>query len=127
MIKWVVEGELARSSRPGYDATDVAQSTVDAWVAEAKAMGVRTILCLLADEQLKYYERALGAHGGLLAYYREQGFCVEHVPVTDYKSPALNDDELAEVRRKYEAAEKPVLVHCSAGMDRTGYVVKALQ
>ena len=95
-MKWVVEGELARSCRPGYGATDVAKSAVDTWVAEAKAMGIRTIICLLSGE-LGCYDRALQATGGLLAYYRQQGFCVEHVPVTDYKSPSLDDDELSDL------------------------------
>ncbi|MBI4198567.1 MAG: tyrosine-protein phosphatase, partial [Chloroflexi bacterium] len=38
----------------------------------------------------------------------------------DYKRPPLNDQELDAVWSAFERLEKPVLIHCSAGRDRTG-------
>jgi hypothetical protein len=75
----VIPGVLARGRRPGYDGSraDVEERTVAAWCEEARAEGIRGILCLLADEQLRLYR---GLSGGLLAAYPARGFQVEHVP-----------------------------------------------
>jgi protein tyrosine phosphatase (PTP) superfamily phosphohydrolase (DUF442 family) len=52
----------------------------------------------------------------LVSYYRENGFQVEHIPVRNYQHPALSDSQLNKVLKAYWRLEKPVLVHCSAGI-----------
>jgi hypothetical protein len=55
MPTWVIEGNLARDRRPGYSGERgrvVPQAEVHAWVAETKAFGIRSIICLLAEDQL---------------------------------------------------------------------------
>ena len=120
----MVEGILAKSSRPGYPSVEeISRETVDLWVDEVRGMGVGSIICILAERQLVYYSNL---PGGLIDYYRSSGLEVFHIPQRDHKSPPLNDENQLLVARGFEELPKPVLVHCSAGIDRTGMAVEII-
>ena len=58
MIEYVIPGRLARSARPGYAPGGgklVDRPIVDAWIGDVRAQGVRSIICLPADDHLKVY------------------------------------------------------------------------
>ena len=93
-------------------------------LAEVRASGIKSIICLLADDQLRLY-RQLPAD--LIAYYRNAGFDIVHVPAQDHRQPPLSQDQLERVWVAYKNLPKPVLVHCSAGTDRTGQAVACIQ
>ncbi len=120
MIDWVQPGVLARSARPGADGQTPLEAAVDGWLDEARRLGIRSILCLLADDQLPHYEML---PGGLLDHYRASGFAVGHVPARDLRSPPLTADQLEQVGQAFDSLPKPVLVHCWAGIDRTGAAI----
>ena len=91
---------------------------VQRWIEFAQALGIVSIICLLADEHLCLYHDE-----DLLGIYRTAGFEVRHIPVTDHRCPPLDADQLEAVFRAWRDLPKPVLIHCSAGIDRTGAAI----
>ena len=48
------------------------------------------------------------------------------MPEEDYRSPPLSDETLERAVSGFEELEKPVLIHCSAGIDRTGLAIRTI-
>lgn len=122
VVTGVIPNRLARGFRPGrHDCSGpVPKPIVAAWCDRVQDAGIRSIICLLSHEQLELYA---DIPDGLLGYYRSRGFEVVSLPVEDYKEPPLDDAELEAVWEAYCSLTAPVLVHCSAGMGRTGAAI----
>ena len=120
-MRAVIPDRLYRASRPGYSGggkIPVGMDEVKRWIESAQAHGIVSIVCLLANEHLCLYP-----DGDLLCVYRAAGFAVRHSPATDHRRPPLTVDQLAAVLQAYRELPKPALIHCSAGIDRTGAAV----
>jgi protein tyrosine/serine phosphatase len=122
-MKWVIEGRLARSARPGYPSRyvekDVVLSSIEYW----KSHGIRSIICLMTSDELLYYPET---EGDLLDLYHESDLIARVIPVENHKEYPLNEGEMDTVWMVYRTIEKPVLIHCSAGKDRTGAAVELI-
>jgi len=124
-LQWVLPGIMARSCRPCYNDDIPTILLVKKWLEEVAGMKIKSVLCLLSQEQLDEFYGANGIQ--LLDLYRKNGLIVGHVPVPDYQMPPLNSANLANIEKMLAKLPRPWLIHCSAGIDRTGAAVEFVQ
>jgi hypothetical protein len=143
LLVWVIPNRLACAHRPlrhhpvfgdsGRDLPSEAAPEVLKWVRRIKEdYGIQSIIPLISTREIRHYAQLdLGAED-LIDLYRKN-FEVRHIPWEDpahrlVKSSEASrfKEELARVKadalRAYDELPKPVLIHCSAGIDRSSPV-----
>jgi len=118
------EGEptVYGAARPGYPLPKVPRGAVNSWVAYMQGQGMARVVCLLP-------ERQLAAYGDLLGAYR-RAFGAEHVcwaPIADFHlaDEATLTQSVLPFLAAADAQGQRAVVHCSAGIGRTGHVLAA--
>ena len=129
---WVIPCRLACAQRPLRDHVQFggrtplpaeARLAVERWVDRAVDAGFRAVISLLAEAQHeRYYIRGgISLHpGGLYGYYESRGLQVANIPCTDFQRPS--EYQMRQVWDSFRRLPKPVLLHCSAAIDRTAPV-----
>jgi len=113
------EDTVFGACRPGYPDDRPADETVAEWIESVRAANVSRICCLLSSDELDAYDV------DVLARYHEAFDEVCHVPVEDHsqvKSEQFGRGILPFLRVADIAGDR-VVVHCSAGLNRTGHVL----
>lgn len=143
LLLWVLPGRLACSQRPlrddqrfggrGRQLPPEARSAVMRWVRRVvQEDGIRSIICLMHSKELRYYDDLELDPDGLLGFYERSGILVRHLPWADPAHARGTQERLRllgqveQIKTKALAAfrelPEPVLVQCSAGIDRTAPV-----
>lgn len=106
--------------RPGYYSMSDSGDVVADWIDQMQEADIGRICCLLESAELEHYANLLERYE--LAFGHE---AVRHVPIADYSAvePGPFRTEILPFLKMAETNSEPVVVHCSAGMGRTGQVL----
>jgi hypothetical protein len=140
LLLWVIPNALAVAQRPlrhhpryggsGLPIPAGAKPLILDWIEQIRLEGVRAIISFMHDRDLRCY-RDIDLDGlDLIAFIERRGFRVCRLPWEDpahsKTDPVAKRAKLEQVRQEalavYDRLPKPVLLQCSAGIDRSAPV-----
>jgi hypothetical protein len=138
LLVWVIPSALACAHRPlrhhprfggrGRDLPPEASGAIHSWARRMREYGIRSLICLMHPKEVLHYAELDLDGENLIGFYRKAGFAVRHIPWEDPAHRSSGErrsfpDECARVSEEalaaFDALKKPVLLHCSAGIDRS--------
>lgn len=119
------KGFIFGAQRPGFPGRFCQKMVVDEWIAYMKKQGISRVVCLLSEEELELYPTL---EAGLLGVYAGV-FGPDNVlwaPTPD--KHLLNSEvvrHLCYFLHASAAQSQKTVIHCSAGLGRTGQALAA--
>ena len=140
LIHWVIPSELGCAHRPlrhhpqyggsGANISVSATAVVFDWADQMKKVGVKSFISLMHDRDVRCYQ-SLELHADdLMDFYRKSGFHVAHLPWEDPRHKKATEADKrknllairSEANKAYGPLPKPIVIQCSAGIDRSALV-----
>lgn len=117
-----IDGLVYSSSRPGYPSQNVDCAAVESWVTGVRRSGIQRVCCLLTERELGYYRLDL-----LSCYRRAFGTPrVLQAPIQDCcLAPRQVVRDIMRFLDRAAAFSEKTVVHCAAGLGRTGQILAA--
>ena len=105
------------SNRPCRNSSD----TIENWLSFMKENGIMRVVCLL-DEQLGKYDNLLSDYD---EHFGENNVCSAKIPDYEICSTDTLNKIIIPFLEESISKNMPTVIHCSAGMGRTGHVLAA--
>jgi protein-tyrosine phosphatase len=107
---------------PGWHSTADHEDAVAEWVAFVRSRGIERVCCLLTGVQLERTDADVARYGDAF-----DADAVRHVPIPDHHLADRSTlaEEVLPFLEEADAAGERVVVHCLAGIGRTGHVLAA--
>lgn len=111
------------AERPGFDFHSVDFHEVSQWISFMKHNGIKRVCSLLPREQLDFYEVDLLAEYG--SEFGEENVCSAAIPDGYLCDGETLHSKILPFLRETDQRGEQVVVHCSGGSGRAGYILSA--
>ena len=107
---------------PGWHSVGSHEAALDQWIAFMQESDIERVCCLLTGRQLDAHDANIGRYRD--AFGPEN---VLHAPVPDHRlaDPSTLEDDVLPFLSAADSDDAPAVVHCLAGIGRTGHVLAA--